>query len=244
MADEAETTVEASATEVENAPETETPEETKEETVAEILKEPEPKQNLIPEAVFLDEKKGRKDAEKRIKELEAQIAQGATRSEVSDDIDAILTEFQLDDTNKQFFNKIASALEARADAKAEAKVAEKLKPLEEKERSEKLNQVFKTHYDKAMEQFPELEGVVNPEVIKALSLMPENANLTFKQLIEKGYSGVATGKRTIETTKPGAGKSPEPLDFEKAQRDPTYMNEVLANPDMKKAYNAELLKRI
>lgn len=229
------------------APEPEAPEapkeEPKEQTVGEILND-KPKENLIPEPVFLNEKKGRKDAEKRVKELEAQIASGATREEVSDDIDALLDQYGLDDTNKQFFNKLAKGLETRAERRAEEKLSAKLAPIEARDKSEKIDSAFKKHYGDAIEQFPELKDVANPEVVKAWSLDPRNADKTFTQLIEEIYGGVPQGKRTIESATPRGGKDPEAVDFDRAKKDSEYLNEILSNPQTKTEYNKGLQERI
>lgn len=223
--------------------------EQKPETVSEILKDEKPDEkpaeNLVPEAALLAEKKGRKEWERKFKELEKQIQSGANREDISEDIDAILTEYGLDDTNKQFFAKLVKAVEAKAESRAEAKTSEKLKPIEERERAQRLDAVFKKHYDEALEAMPEFKEIANPAVIKTLSLAPENKDKTFAQIIESVYGSAVTGKRTIETTtSPGGGKTAEPIDFDKAKKDPTYLREILKDPARKAEYNKNLVDRL
>ena len=52
----------------------------------------------------------------------------------------------------------------------------KLKPIAAKEKADRIERVFATHFDKAMAEMPEFKEVVNRSVIKTLSLDPANAN--------------------------------------------------------------------
>lgn len=212
------------------------------ETIDQLLTpEPEkPKENLIPEAVFLSEKKGRKEAEKKIKELEQIIANGDT-SDISDTIDAIAEEFE---TDPKFVKKLADIIRKDVEKDVEARVADKLRPFEEKNKAEKFNEIFKTQLASSLERMPEYKDLINPEVIKALTLSPMNGNKTFDQIIEETYGHAITGKRTIESTTPAGGKEPEPFNFDKARKDPEYYKQVMSNPREKEKYNAELIKRL
>lgn len=199
--------------------------------------------DTIPISAFLDEKKGRKEAERarddaqtRVSELEQSIKAGATKAEVSADIEAIAKEYDVD---AGFLSKLASAMQA----KAKTAVDEKLRPLEEKDREAKINVAFKGAYEGAMERMPEFKAIVNPDVIKALSLDPRNANKTFTQIIEEAYGNAVPGKRSIESTVAGGGKEPAPLDMTRARKDNAYFAEIMANPQLKAEYNAAMLKR-
>lgn len=199
--------------------------------------------DTIPVSAFLDEKKGRKEAErvaaeanKALADLKKSIEDGATKSQVSTDIAEIAKEYDVDPI---FLGKFAKAMEAKAEAAAEAK----LRPIEEKDRQAKIDAAFKTAYESAMDKMPEFAKIVNPEVIKILSLDPKNGNKTFTQIIEEAYGGVVPGKRTIETTTPGGGKEPAPLDMNRARKDTAYFNEIMASPKLKEEYNAEMLRR-
>jgi hypothetical protein len=90
---------------------------------------------------------------------------------------------------------------------------------------------------------PEFTSIVNPGVIKALSLLPQNASKTFPQLIEETYGNAISGKRTMQTTTPGGGKDSAPLDYTKATQDMSYYNEVMANPKLKAEYNQKMLSQ-
>ena len=117
----------------------------------------------------------------------------------------------------------------------------KFKPLEEEKRKESIEKVFNTHFNLALEKVPEFKGIVNPEVIKSLSLLPQNANKTFLQLIGETYGGAVTGRRTIPQTVPAGGKESAPLDYQRAVKDPEYFKEVMADPKLKAEYNNKML---
>lgn len=233
-------------------PKEEKPEDKKEPTIKEALdgdKKPEApakKENLIPEAAFLEEKKGRKEAEKALKELQDKIAAGdAGKDEISEDLDALADEYGID---KNFLKKFEAATTAKAKAAAkkelEEEAAKARKPQEEKEKAEKIDAAFKKGFGAAMEKFPELKEIVVPSVIKTLSLDPANADKTFSQLIEETYGNARSGKRTIENPTPRGGKEPGEIDFARAAKDTEYFKEIMADPEMKKKYNSGIEKRI
>ena len=186
---------------------------------------------------FLDVKKDNKELRKDIADLKKLIESGATKQEVSADISSIADEYGVD---KDFLAKLSSTIRAQADEAAEAK----LKPFQEKEREEKVHTAFSKAFKDSMERMPEYEAIVNPDVIKALSLDPRNADKTFDDIIQDAYSSAIQGKRTIETTTPGGGKNPEPIDFTKASKDPAYFDSIMANPTMKAEYNKDLERRL
>lgn len=213
-----------------------TPETTEAKTISEVLEAPVEKQpNHVPESAFLKEKMARKDAEKRIKELEAKIlSNDAPRSEVSEDIASIAKEFDIDPS---FLDKLERSIRS----KTEKEIESKFKPMEEKEKQAALDKAFETHYNAAIASMPEFSSVVNPGVIKALSMLPQNGDKTFAQLIEETYGNAITGKRTIVSTTPGGGKDPQPLDYARAQKDKAYFNEVMQDPKRKAEYNSIML---
>lgn len=250
------TKVNDTSVETEKKPEGDAPADTKpeegkdegEKTVGEIIEAKKPSEKKEPETVgldkFLEEKKARKAAEKKLKELESRLDDGEKldADTISDEIVAIGEEFEVD---PKFLSKLTKALTKKAAAEADAKVTDRLKPLEEKDREERLDKTFKTHFDAALEKFPpELAKIVKPDVIKTLSLDPRNSKKTFSDLIEETYGHVVPGKRSIEKTTPGGGKEPEPIDFDKARRDPAYFREIMADPKRKKAYNEGIEHRI
>ena len=219
-----------------------TPEPTEAQTISDVLDTPVEKQpNQVPESAFLKEKMARKDAEKRIKELEAKILSNDTpRSEVSEDIASIAKEFDIDPT---FLDKLEKSIRSKTEREVEDKISSKFKPLEEKERLAKIDSVFNTHFNQAISSMPEFKDIVNPSVIKSLSLLPQNGSKTFAQLIEETYGNAVTGKRTMTPTTPGGGKDPQPLDYKRAQRDKEYFNEVMQDPKRKAEYNSIMLQQ-
>lgn len=236
MAEEVKTTAEVKPVEVEQK-------------VGEVIKQADkPKEvESVPLSTFLDEKNGRKQAEKnaeqaaaKIAELEASIKNGATKSEVTDDIAAIAKEFDVD---VNFLSKLASAMTVKTKKEVNDETEAQLKPLKEKERQEKIDAAFKKGFNAAMEKMPEFEKIVNPEVIKTLSLDPRNADKTFTEIIEETYGNALTGRRTTERTTPGGGKEPAPLDYNRARKDTAYFKEVMANPKLKTEYNAKMIER-
>jgi len=207
-----------------------------EKTPAQILNEGKSDNpRMVPEAVIIEMKKEfkeeKKEFSKKIKELEDKITAGKTDAvEVSDDLAALGEEFGVD---KTFLAKLESAL------------SKKVKALDEKvpveDRETKINNAFEKHFNIAIEKLPDYAKIVNKDVIKTLSLQPQNANKTFSQLIEETYGNALSGKRTIDSTKPGGGKDPEPLDFARARKDSGYFDEVMADPTLKAEYNKRML---
>ena len=195
--------------------------------------------NTIPENIFLSEKKARKEAEREVKELKAQIQNGATKRETSESISAIAKEYDVD---PDFLDKFASTIRSESKKEIENELSSKFKPLEEKHKQEKIDKAFDIHYTRAINAMPEFAQVVNPEIIKSLSLLPQNGNKTFSQLIEETYGNALAGKRTIQATTTGGGKDPAPLDYKKANMDSTYFSEVMANPRLRTEYNTIMLQ--
>lgn len=225
-------------------PEAKPAEEVKTETIGDVLetKPKEEKSDSVPLAAFLEVKNDNKELKKELVALQRKIDAGASAEEVSEDIDAIGEEFGVD---KKFLKKLSTAIEKRADKLAEQKLEKTLGPLNERERSAKIDKIFKEHFDKAMTDMPEYAEIVNPAVIKALSLDPSNQNKTFTQLIEETYGkALPAGKRTLETTTPRGGKSPDGIDYERAKKDQKYFAEIMSDPDLKKEYNASLVARV
>ena len=200
---------------------------------------------------FLEEKKARKAAEKRIAELESK-GEEVDADDVSDAIDEIAEEYNVD---KGFLKKLKKVLtpkssptkstEDKTKEGADDEVSSRLTALEQKERDAEIAKAFDSAYKKALEIVPEYAEVANPEVIKELSLLPKNKDKTFSQIIEETYGkSVPTGRKTIERTTPGGGKEPETVDFDRARKDSKYYAEIMANPALKKQYNDGLEKRL
>lgn len=218
----------------------ETKETQTEQTIGEVIeKQEESNHETVGLAKYVKERTARQQAEKDLADLKSKIESGATNNEVNDDIDALAKEHDID---KDFLNKLVKTIKVQTEKDLEEKLSDKLKPITEKEKQAKIDETFNKHFNQAMEKLPEYKEVVNPLVIKQLSLNPQNASKTWVQLIEETYSNAISGKRTIEKTIPGGGKESEALDFNKARRDPAYFNEVMSNPKLKSEYNEKMLR--
>jgi alanyl-tRNA synthetase len=122
-------------------------------------------------------------------------------------------------------------------------LAEKLAKIEQKELSAKRDAALQAGLDKALNEYPEFNGVANADVVKQMALNPANKNKTFKDLLEEAYGNAIPGKRTTETTTPRGGAADTKLD-ESRLNDPEYKKEIFANPDLKKQYNEGLVERL
>lgn len=215
--------------------------EAKEETVGAVVNpvKETPKEDSVPLSAFLEIKNSNKEMAKQMKELQKSIEQGATKKEVSSDIKAIADQHNVDEG---FLQDFAQSIKAQAEAEIDAKISSRLKPLEEKEKSERIDKAFTEHYEKALERMPEFKCVANSEVIKALSLLPANADKTFTQLLEGAYGHLVTGKRTFDAATTRGNKTDNlTVDVDKAKKDPAYFKEVMSDPNLKKQYNDALM---
>lgn len=243
MAEEATTTpeVEVKTPEAETTVET-TPTVEVKQTISEMLGD-KPEKVEDPKTIgldkFLHEKKERKALEKEVKDLRKLIEEGGNKEEISESLSELSEEYP--DVDPKFLQKLAKTIKAETEKGFEEKLSSKFKPIEEKERGEKLKTVFNKNYTEAIETMPEYKKVVNENVIFKLSLLPENGDKTFVELIEETYSNALGGKRTLNTTTPGGGKEPEPLDVARAARDGEYFKQVMADPKLKEAYNRQML---
>lgn len=191
-------------------------------------------EKTVPEYAFVAQKKALIAAEKELKALrESMQYQEATQYEQVTGVDAIADKYNID---REFMNELKSTIENDLDAKYASKESAK-------EKADKFNDAFSKQYNTALERGPEFQAIANPDVIKTLATLPQNKNKTVSQLLEETYGNALTGKRTIETTQPGGGKDPEPLDIAKAEKDINYFNEVMADPKKKAQYNEAMLKK-
>lgn len=198
-------------------------------------KKDEPK--LVPEAVLLEFKKENKELHKELKDLKKLIEDGAPKREVSADIKSLAEKHNVD---PEFLTDFAAAVRKEAEGDADAK----LKPIRDKEQADKLEKVFNENFDKTMEEMPEYAKLVNKDVIRTLAFDPKNANKTFAQIFESAYGHLVTGKKTLEPTKHQGGKKDTTVDIARAQKDPAYFAEIMADPELKKQYNSSLEFRI
>jgi hypothetical protein len=220
-----------------------------EKTAGEIINDVDPverkaesKPEMVPLSSLMEFKNENKDLKKAIKDLEKRVNDGEmSKADIKDDLSELAEEF---DTDPKFVRKLSQILEARAEKKAD----EKIKPILErdgkitkKERDELIDTAFQKEFNLRIERMPEYKDIVDADVIKALSLLPQNANKTFPQLIEEAYGRAVSGKRTIDPIKPGGGKDPDPIDYARAKKDTKYFEEIMANKTLKDEYNKNML---
>ncbi len=210
------------------------PEPKVEQTVKEAL-DPKPEPKMVPEAALIEIKKENKQLAKDMKALQKSIEDGAGKREVSSDLKALGEKHNVD---PEFLEEFAAAVETKAKKEFDAT----LKPLQEKEKAAELDQKFTSVFDKTMEELPEFKNIAKRETVKSLSLLPENANKTFRQILEDNFGHLIQGKRTLNPTVPRGGNDAVEIDKAKADRDPAYFAEIMANPILKKKYNEEMTK--
>lgn len=206
-------------------------------TMEEILGEKE--DDSVPLATFLELKKEKKEIEKQLKEIKESAEKGATKAEIKEDLKALADKYDVD---PNFLADLSTIVYSKAKEEADEVVNSKLKPLEAKDKQEKINKIFNEHYENVMAEMPEYAEVVNKDVIKSLSLLPENAKKTFQQIIEETYGKTVSGKSTMESATPRGGKDVD-VDFSK-MTDPAYYKQVMQNPELKKKYNEGIAGRL
>jgi len=210
--------------------------------VGDVIKTETPKESkMVPEAALLEYKKEAKELSKELKEIRKSIEEGAAHKEVSSEIKEIAAEFGL---TESAVSKLISKVGKETKAEYEKEIEAKLKPLQDREKSESVDKTFNEHFDKLMEAMPEFKDIANRDVIKSLSLDPKNSNKTFSKILEESYGHLVSGKKTLEKTQARGGNSDSPIDFRKAKTDMNYFKEIMANPVTKKAYNDGLIDRL
>jgi hypothetical protein len=215
-------------------------EEEKSETIESLLNKEEEKDDRVPLKTFLETKKEKKSLEKEISSLKEQIKQGATKAEISSDLKGIAEKYDVD---ANFLEELSTIIYSKAKSEADEVLSSKLKPLEAREKAERIEKIFSENFNKVMEDMPEYKDVVNRNVIKELSLLPQNAKKTFYQIVEETYGNTVTGKKTMETSTPRGGKETS-YDESRMASDPKYFAEIMANPELKKKYNDGLMDRL
>lgn len=222
---------------------------TKEETIGEVLspeesskEETKKEDKTVPLSAFVEMKKYNKELLREMKELKKSIEEGASKVEVSESVEEIAEKHGVD---KTLMRDLVKTIREDLEHEVDEKVASKLEPITRKEKEQKLNEAFETHFAKALEQMPEYKDVVSKEVIKSLSLSPTSSKKTFTKLIEETYGHLVTGKRSLDSASTRAGKDDNlDVDMDKARTDSSYFKEVMKNPTLKKKYNDGLIRRI
>lgn len=214
------------------------------ETLGNILQDTpkeEPKKETVGLDKFLDIKKQNKELKQKLERLEKSIEDGDSDDSVSEDIESIAEEFNID---KGFLKKLEKTILAKRDKELDEKLADKLRPIEQERKQKETQKVFDSVYNQTLERMPEYANVIDKDVIHSLAVLKENATLSLPQLIEKIYGKSVSGRKTIETTVPRGGKGPQEIDFALARKDMNYLNEILADPELKKKYNSNIESRL
>lgn len=212
-------------------------EEKQDATIADILEEqveeaPQERTDTVPLKKYVDIKHENKELKQQLADLQSR-AEKMTTAEITDDLQTLANEHNIDPA---FLSRLAGAIKREA----EKDLDNKLKPFAEKERRTRIDAAFAKTFTDVMSEMPEYKDVVNPEVIKTLSLNPSNRNKTFRQIIEETYGNALGGRRTIESTSVQP-KTAGPLDYDKAKSDHQYFKEVMADPKLKREYNEKML---
>lgn len=214
-------------------------------TIGEVFKNEKKEEisRVVPEAPFLEIKNQNKELKKELKELKELVSSGASKREVNASLLEIAEEHNVD---IDFLNKLATTIKQQAKSEAEAELEAKMRPLAEKQRYDSKDAIFNYHYEKTLESMPEYKDIVNKEIIKSLSDLNENSSKTFPQLIESAYGHLLKGKKTIDSVSPIRQTTDEivELDFDRANKDGEYFKKIMANPKLKKEYNAKMIKAI
>lgn len=205
---------------------------------------------VVPEATFLETKNALKEARKTIKQLQSKNVD--LPADIQTEIDRLS---ETSGNDKQFLTDYAKlAVKASkhgvdmsdADADTEDTPADPKPTSSKKGEDDRITKAFETAFTQTMAEMPDAYGaVVDKDELKALSLLPKNHNKTFKQLIEEQYAHKISGKRTFETATPRADRSgTETLDVKRAQADPAYFKEVMADPTLRAEYNKGITDRL
>jgi len=200
-------------------------------------------EETVPLSALLEIKKENKALSRELREMKKSIEQGESKKATSKSIESLAEKFP--DVDPNFLQEFAAAVREESKKETEEEISEKLKPIQEKDKAEKIEKAFNTHFKKTMESLKEYEGIVNKDVIKALSLLPENANKTFTQIIEESYGHIVSGKRSMDSASSRVSKNDTvEVDVARARKDPEYFQEIMASPELKKKYNAGMVSRI
>jgi hypothetical protein len=226
-------------TEAKPAEETQTkqdaqPTEQKEATVGDVLGDKKDTKSKKPDAVPFEIFESVK---KDLKEIRAELAK---KNEVvaPSDLKELADKYDVD---VNFINDLSGIIEKKHSSKYE----EQLNELKGRDRQAQIDAAFKASFEKSMNSLPEYAGIVNPDIIKKLSLDPENQNKTFTQIIKETYGNAIGGRKTLETARPGEGRDNDTdVDFAKAKTDAAYFSEIMADPAKKKAYNKHLAENV
>jgi hypothetical protein len=115
---------ETAETKVEVKPAETKVEDTKASDIIKEVKPEEVKAKTVPEAVFLEEKRERKELAKELKDIKKLLEDGASKKEISSDVKDIAEEFGLTpEAVAKLISKVGEQTKAEYDKEIEAKLA-------------------------------------------------------------------------------------------------------------------------
>ena len=199
---------------------------------------------VVPEAVFLEQKKALKEAQEEIQRLKDS---GASKGEIKKSLKDIADKYDVD---PDFVNDIASAVKSDSDKEVDEKIASKLKPIEDKERREQANKAFNSEYERSITALgDEYKKIANKATIQALAEAaandPDKKDLTIEQILRETYGHLVKGtKKSVEGVRPKDGAGQITIDYDRAKTDKTYYEEIMSDPATKAEYNKDLHKRL
>ena len=217
--------------------------EKKEETVANITAEVENQEKMVPESALLKWKKEAKQAKKMVEDLK-EIQRRADNDDSVSETEEIKSLAEENNIDPSFLKKLSSAIRKEIESGVETKISDRLKPIQEKEKAERLNKIFEEHYNKALDTMPEYKDVVNKDVMRSLVSDPRNKNKTIPQIMEESFGHLISGKKTMDASKPATQKDAPPLDFNRAKTDTEYFKQIMSDPQLKAKYNETLTSRL
>lgn len=221
------------------------PDSTNDTKIGDVLKQMDPNK-VVGLDKFLEIKKENKNLRKDLNNLMETIRSNASQSQTKNEMEELAKQY---DVNPEFLDKLVKTIEKNVSKKSDTST--KAKSTDDSDDSDDeedltpneaaLEAAFTKEFDKAMAKLEDFADVVNKDAIFALSRLPKNADKTMTKIIEETYGKTLTGKRTIDSAKPGAGKEAQKLDYARAKKDTEYFKQVMADPDLKKEYNERMI---
>jgi hypothetical protein len=232
---------------------TETPEktvETTEKPLGEILQDEPEKESVKPDfkELYKTERREKRQTQSELKELKEKIREieesrydGVSDKEIKSSMDDLSEEYNVD---KDFLKKQSKILKEEIRAEMQEELKRNLEPLSQREKEKKYVEDVTTYFNNAIEKMPEFKDVANLQAIIDLGRLPKNQQKTVTQLIEETFGSAITGKKTIESSNVRGTVESTEVDYDLAKKDTAYFKEIMANPELKKKYNAGLAKRV
>ncbi len=208
------------------------------ETVIETEDDSEDEKDLssanVPLSTFLELKKELKNAQNALKN--SSMATDSALQELAQEYDV----------DVDFMRKLADSIKQETAKEFQSKYEPMFNKQQQEREAEKRDALFTKVFEQAKKSYPELNDVLNKDLIKDLALDPKNSNKTVKQLIEWTYGGVInrideTPAPSFEKGSSGSTKS-SGLDFSNLSEQD---HKAIANdPKLSKEYGDWVVKNV